>query len=420
MPPAAAMTRGVAALAALGLAAEFTDLASGTEPTAWTCLLRAADGTVAPMGQGTGKGRRADAQVGALFEALEHYLGGPACFDPTTLESVTTEQVLAGPLEAEASAVLLTELSDRHLACHRYQPLLGGGEDLLVPLYLSMPWYVERDANGLRVDVGDDCDYRDLMRYSCNSGAAIGVTAAEALLHALNEVIERDAFSLLLARTFLGDPKSRLNAIDPATLPRHVKEAHAAAERLVDASVHVLDITSDLAVPTMLAYVPPEGARPHRRGVGTSLYPAYAVWRAITEFVQLALASARPASIGGWPCHPDLGGLAAAHPDLHACGRFDLTEHLRTTGISPFTPAARTPRTPAHQLRELVALLATHGHRPYYRTVATLPGDITAVHVIVPGLERFMLVTDGNVVIPGRRAGTPRLSAPRGQPLNGT
>ncbi|MEU6715100.1 YcaO-like family protein [Nonomuraea sp. NPDC046802] len=396
LPLPAALTRGMAAVAALGLEPEFASLGREAEPTAFVCRLRTADGTMPPMAQGVGKGRRLEARVGALFEALEHYLTGPACFDPATVEAIPGARVLAGPLRDEASALLLASAPDRPLACHRYRSMAADEQDLLVPLYLSAPWYVERQATRLRARAADAYDYRELMRYSCNSGSAIGVTAAEALLHALNEAIERDAFSLLLVRAFLSAAGSRLRTLDPGTLPEDSRRAHAAAQRLTGAPVHLLDITSDLGVPTVLAYVPPLNGVPHRRGTGTSLCPAYALWRALTELLQRTFAQA------GTRAGADLAGLAA-HPALHACGRFDLTDHLCAAETIPFTPARGALGPPAQQVRELVAMVTARGYRPYYRLAAELPGDVTVVHAIVPGLERFMLVTEGNLVLPGPR-----------------
>lgn len=48
-------------------------------------------------------------------------------------------------------------------------------------------------------------------------------------------------------------------------------------------------------------------------------------------------------------------------------------------------------------------MLASQGYPIFHRTVRALPTGVTVVHVVVPGLERFMLVTDGNLVLPGRR-----------------
>lgn len=106
-----------------------------------------------------------------------------------------------------------------------------------------------------------------------------------------------------------------------------------------------------------------------------------------------------------WFGVPLRGGLAglAAYPALHACGRFDLTDHLRDAVMIPFAAAGRVPHRPHAQLRKVIAILAARGYTPYRRTVATLSGEITAVHVIVPDLDRFMLISDGNLVLPGPR-----------------
>lgn len=409
-----AARRVTAALEELGLEPELTDLGRDGDPTAWACRLLTRDGNVPPMACGMGKGRREEARVGALFEALEHYLTGPALFDPAIVEPVRASDLAAGPLRDDACMVPLTRAPAERVACRWYRPL-GRGRATRVPLFLSDPWYVETHAAPLRARAGDGCDYTHLMRYSCNSGSAIGVTAVEALLHALNETIERDALSLFLVRAFLGTARPRLAVIDPATLPSELERAHAAAERLLGSPAYLLDITGDVGVPTMLAYTAPTPGRPHRRGTGTSLSPAYAAWRALTELLQSTLGETL-----AWSDASRRGGTAglAGYPELRACGRFDLTDHLRDAPAVAFPqdPPAGPPGHPRRQLRALRAALAAHGHTPYWRTVAAVTGEIVAVHVVVPGLERFMLVTDGNLVLPGPRgrAAARKLRLPEG------
>lgn len=472
-----------ATLSALGLRARLVDAGPGYDPCAWWCdLLGEADALSVACGMG--KGSREEARTGALFEAVEHYLTGPAGFDPGTVALAVPAELAAGPLCEDVCAALLTRMSGRGMACARYRAIGGGkhprdglsgrplaegrlsgdglsgggfggdglggdglnsdgvggnglnrdglnwdgfsGGDLaddslggdvldaesgadgeggvLVPLFLSAPWYLEAGSAPLRELLDDRCDYADLMRYSCNSGSAVGVTVAEALLHALNEAIERDALSLLLVRAFLGGPGFRPRLIDPGTLPDGPARAYAVAGKLTGSPVHLLDITSDLGVPTMLAYTLPTSRHPHRRGTGTSLSPSHAAWRALTELVQTTLGERLPAGAHRGPVAP------AAHPGLRACSRFDLGRALREAhlvSLSSDAPAG----TPGDQVRTVVAALAARGFTAYGRTVHTLPSGVAAVHVFVPGLERFMLVTDGNLVIPGRRGRAAALSA---------
>ncbi|MGW0808113.1 YcaO-like family protein [Nonomuraea sp. NPDC002799] len=404
VPPAEAARRAAAALAALGLRARFADAGAGRDPTAWWCGLYGDAQDASPLITcGMGKGWQEEARLGALFEAIEHYLTGPAGFDLSAVRPAAPAVIAAGPLGEDACGLLLSRMPGRRMACLRYRALSGSGERLM-PMFLSAPWYVETGAAGLRELAGDDCDYAHLMRYSSNSGSAVGVTSAEALLHALNEAIERDALSLLLVRAFLaeggaGEPL-RPALIDPDTLPPDLARAHATAEELTGSPVHLLDITSDLGVPTMLAYTAPTARQRHRRGTGTSLSPAYAAWRGLTELVQTTLGErlSSPAA----PAHGDPAALAA-HPALHACWRFDLTGVLRRARVVPFPQAAEAAGTPGGQLRIVAASLRSRGLTAYCRTVRVLAGGVTAVHVIVPPLERFMLVTEGNLVVPGRR-----------------
>jgi ribosomal protein S12 methylthiotransferase accessory factor YcaO len=457
-----------ATLSALGLRARLADAGPGHDPSAWWCDLLG-DADAAPVACGMGKGSREEARTGALFEAVEHYLTGPAGFDPGTVALAAPAALAAGPLCEDVCAALLTRMSGRGMACAHYRAIGGGklprnglsgrslaegrlsgdglsgdgfggdglggdglnwdgfsGGDLaddslggdvldaesgadgeggvLVPLFLSAPWYLEAGSAPLRELLDDRCDYADLMRYSCNSGSAVGVTVAEALLHALNEAIERDALSLLLVRAFLGGPGFRPRLIDPGTLPDGPARAYAVARGLTGSPVHLLDITSDLGVPTMLAYTLPTSRHPHRRGSGTSLSPSHAAWRALTELVQTTLGERLPAGTHRGPAAP------AAHPGLRACSRFDLGRSLREARMVPLSSDAPAG-TPGDQVRTLVAALAARGFTAYGRTVHTLPSGVAAVHVFVPGLERFMLVTDGNLVIPGRRGRAAALSA---------
>ncbi|MEV0829752.1 YcaO-like family protein [Nonomuraea rubra] len=395
MPLVEAGRHSTAALAALGLRAELVDVGGGRDPAAWWCGLVSRAGP-SPVACGMGKGGTDEARLGALFEAMEHHLTGPSGFDPAVVEPAPPACLAAGPLRADVCAPMLAATPGRRMACRRYHALTGGG-DALVPLFLSAPWYLEAEAAPLRERAGDDCDYTHLMRYSCNSGSAVGVTVAEAVLHALNEAIERDALSLLLIRVFLGGRGFRPGLIDPGTLPRASTRAYALAEELTGSPVHLLDITSDLGVPTMLAYTAPTSRHPHRRGTGTSLSPSHAAWRALTELVQTTLGEELGGGARGDPA------ALGAHPALAACGRFELTDVLREARVLPFPAAEPASGTPGTQARTVAAMLAARGFRGYVRRVRDLPGGVVAVHVMVPGLERFMLVTDGNLVVPGPR-----------------
>src|SRR5262249_13330759 len=69
----------------------------GGNPGATQCRLHYPDGKTASWMMGCGKGHRDVARVGALYEALEHYLTGPEDFRPECLALRSAHRVAAAP-----------------------------------------------------------------------------------------------------------------------------------------------------------------------------------------------------------------------------------------------------------------------------------------------------------------------------------
>ena len=120
-----------------------------------------------------------------------------------------------------------------------------------------------------------------LFRFHTN-GIASGNTMEEAILHALFENIERDAWSIAEFRdrtngdVIIRDPESL-----PAKLIRKFEEQGI--------TIHLKDLTSDLGIPTIGASADDTVSKDPELlviGVGTHLNPEIAAVRAITEVAQ--------------------------------------------------------------------------------------------------------------------------------------
>ncbi|MEV0052608.1 YcaO-like family protein [Saccharopolyspora shandongensis] len=353
-------------------------------------------GAPAPDARGVGKGRnQAEARLFALGEALERFLTGPASLDSEAVRFITAEQLAGDVLAGEASAPLFRQLTGSEIACYTYQTLHAGRDDATIPLYLGAPWYAGQDGHIHRDRVGDRTDYQGLSRYSVQSGYGLAPTQDQATVHALLETVERDACSLLAIRTFIsGRPPT---VIDPHTLPDDLAFLHTQAQREVDATVHLIDATSDLGIPTVLAYCTPRDGSPYLRGQAAALATHDAVTGAITELLELLLSPTPPQPIALTPLKP--------YPALHRCARFDLTDALQRAHTTAFLDRP-SPEAPGAQLEELLAHLAAAGFTAYRRHVAVLPGEVSAVHTVVPGLERFFAIVNGALVVPGPRGRT--------------
>lgn len=212
----------------------------------------------------------------------------------------------ATPVEAEVSAMM--EGIERYSAEAGAVPMLTGrhpdiaaGRNALDPRDLilppradagrTVPWVQGYDivqeeevlvpAHAVFHPLGRE--HGELFRTSTN-GIASGNTREEAVFHALMEVIERDAWSLVEVTK---DAGPRVEGIDRG-IAGDLLRRFAAAE--VD--VVVRDITSDIGVPTFAAVADDTVLRDPAlltMGMGTHTNAGIAVLRALTEVAQSRL-----------------------------------------------------------------------------------------------------------------------------------
>ena len=387
-----AIDRCLKAIGDLGWDAELTDL--GGDPGAWKCALSAGGRHLA---NGFGKGPTDSARAGAVFESLEHRVSGPHGVLSETIRLCSSHEVAAGALRDDPGVAVLADTADGLLACRAYRDLVGG-RTTFVPVYLSCPDYLRDDYEELREALSDDYDYTTVERYATNSGCAAGATRAEALVHALNEAIERDAWSVLLLRTFLapGSPAPLVIARD--SLPPGLAELAGYAEQRVGKPVFLIDMTTDIGVPSVMAYsVPEAGAPAHRFGCGASLSRRHAITRALNKILQ-CVATDEAFGIPEMPLPEHL----REYPPFFACAVMDFSTALTRAHTVDFAETA-APADPEHHLEHLVEALTGRGYRPWVREMFRAENGVTVVSVIVTGLEKFMVVTSGNLVVPGPR-----------------
>lgn len=387
-----AIDHGLKAIRDMGFEAELTDL--GGDPGAWKCALSAGGRHLA---NGFGKGPGDSARAGAVFESLEHHVSGPQGVLPETVELRSSHEVAAGALRDDPGVAVLADTPDDLLACRAYRNL-ADGRTTSVPVYLSCPDYLLDDNEGLREALGDDYDYTTVERYATNSGCAAGSTEAEAVVHALNEAIERDAWSMLLLRTFLAPDSPAPMVIGRNSLPPELAELAGYAEQRVGKPITLIEMTTDIGVPSVMAYSTPEsGAPAHRFGCGASLSRYHAVTRALNEILQCVATD----EAFGVPEMP-LPERLREHPPFFACGVMDFSEALTRAHTVDFVGTA-APDDPEHHLRQLIGVLTERGYHPWVRDMFRAENGVAVVSVIVTGLEKFMVVTSGNLVVPGPR-----------------
>ena len=193
-----------------------------------------------------------------------------------------------------------SEIHDRRIEMMTYPEMTMHGrvldpKDLILPEGADtdhlLPWFEGYDiANDEPIFVPAHAvfhplppRYRPLFRTTTN-GLASGNTREEAIFHALAEVIERDAWSLVEASRNTG----------PAVVDIDDESLTGMQKKFADAQVEVTvrDITSDIGIPTMAAVADDVLLRDPTLltiGIGTHTSARIAVMRALTEVAQSRL-----------------------------------------------------------------------------------------------------------------------------------
>lgn len=318
-----------------------------------------------------GKGETLEAaKVSALMEAIESW-HGERIDQPVRVASyreLSQQALVAHPAELPLRA-------DAPWADERPIEWIAG-EDLFThqPCWLPLDTVCTSFVEGV--------GRRPLFVKSTN-GLASGNHPLEAVVHALFEVIERDALTLWSLQP---EAARREGWVDPSTVDDAPLQAVFAT--LQDKGIRMLleDVTSDLGVPVFSCTLVDDPASAHWRAIpkivghGCHFDPVVALSRAVHEAIQ-----SRVTVIAG--SRDDL----FPRDYLNAAGREDharLVEDARQAR-RPFRRADDAPQ-PAfeHDLQRLLDLLQARGIRQVVAVnLQRADIGIPVAKVVVPGLE---------------------------------
>ncbi|GAA2514242.1 YcaO-like family protein [Winogradskya consettensis] len=263
-------------------------------------------------------------------------------------------------------------------------PLTGGtvldwvaGRGLLTGRTVPVP------LETVRLDFTARRDWARVLFRPTSNGLAAGNTLAEATLHGLQELIERECVT-----EYTEAPVAQRRYVDPDEVTMPGTRAIVAALRAADCWTEVCDITDDLGVACYGATIWSPSLPLVFGGFGCHVEPGIAVGRALAEAVQ-----SRMAAVSGVrdDIHPRVYELA----DPLARPPVDLDRTIR-----PLRPSPELPDS----IDEVITDYAT---RVYARTgVEPFVVDLTheelglpVCKVYAPGLRMFQ---DSKVSRPGR------------------
>ncbi len=354
---------------------------------------------------GCGKGIGIQSKVSATFEAFEHYYSYKLATDikHDALKFMSYAEVIA-----HGSKPLLADLlPNRMLMDETWEVTLPWVEFLsfqnrkkfYYPLFLVEPRYLEFNNKFM----ADKFNYQHLCALSCDSGTSSGTSFVEAAIHGLNECIERDACSIFLVESFL---KQRpIHLIDKLTLPENLLNYVKLIEAEFADELAIVDITSDIQIPTFCVAFTRQKVLIQAKGYGTSLSKDYALERALLEALQPLhlrnenLAQAEKDVVQNLAPYPDLQSAAVA--DL---GQMIVDGNFVRKSFQDIEDPIQKHMGTSSQLSEIMRRIKAVGLVPHYMHLTEKKNSVTCLKVIVPGMDNFFLVSDGKLVLPGKRA----------------
>lgn len=156
----------------------------------------------------------------------------------------------------------------------------AGGRGLLTGREMLAP------IDCIRLDGTRPGDWPAMFFWPTSGGLATGNTVADAVLHALHELVERASVA-----AYHRSPPSRRRHVDPASSPDPVTRRIADALCAVDCTVTVCDITGPTGLPCYAATIWSADVPMRCAGSGCHVNPSIALGRAMAEAVLTRLAA---------------------------------------------------------------------------------------------------------------------------------
>lgn len=388
--PEMAMEIAESTMAKLKLRAEFNTY--GTDLKTYHCkLLDTKNNT---LFYGCGKGIGIQSKVSACFEAIEHYAVHAFCQYNHNRERYYS---LDNPL-------IVNKLKELHLLdprIYRHQEKIPFAQcvEIITGEYLYYPFYLLDPRYGKKPPSTDQFNYQPYAWNACDSGIASGTSREEASIHALNEAVERDAYSLFLIQAFLLNNK--ISIIDKQSVPEYLKKMIKHLEKEYSEELILVDITSDIGIPTVLVSMTNQPMVIQPIGCGTSLFKDYALERALLESLQ-------PLHLFNKHLEKNQNQTLKnfiTTPLLAKCAKADISQLIKNSQMVNFNslPGYHEDMSLERQLHTIIQRIRDKNFAIYTTTIADIDTGFHCVKYIIPGFEQFYLVEIGKYILPNKR-----------------
>lgn len=394
-------------LETMGLAPEIK--VAGLNAFAAKCTLRATNGSQVSvgLGKGFGKGDLESCEVGAVFEAIEHYWTDYKKLDPDIISYVSGKTLCCSHSAGLPKLIraIIEQDCEKTLPCLSYTSLCGS-KRTLYPIALLLPSYVDGLLSGEINNPKDRFDYNALGRYSTNSGVAIGMNRTESIVHGMLETIERDATSQFLIDVFLLRDQTALRRLNISSIPEQLREFTLSIEEELKAKAHIYEFRNRFGIPTFCTWLDTKRHSIYVHGFGCSLSRDHALIRSLSEAAQVYLCCTQLHN--GEIVQKISEGMLrkTMHYPLHRqCVQFDLGGLEEKIGFIPIDYSEISTCDTDHQLdrylEKLSSIIQNHGSTAFSAILYESDNSgITVTHNMISDQDYFHIAREGNIVLP--------------------
>lgn len=347
------------------------------------CIL--SDSKKQQVSVGMGKGMNHMPVLGAEFESIEHLFYNSQTH--SAKQRVLVSQIMEQDLDFLDDPALNQLSKNTKLTVDSFVDI-ESSKEVYYPFFLSDVNFID---DGVSIN-------NHAYQYASDSGYASGSTVNEALLHSINELIERDSISRFIIKYGLGIKENSVTAfkIIPKSLPKDLYKIYLGLKDTVDTEVILVKVINNYQIPTYFTAVLSQGSDILPiYGSGSSVDERYAVMRSLTEAYQLVSVKK------GSESQQLRKRLNLIWSEISPVKMLSLTftKKLASMRYRQYDIYAKEVDRMISYERER---LRQEGRKIYYRVVKEDPGFVL-VQSLIPHFERFNLVFEGQIV-------TPRLS----------
>ena len=343
---------------------------------------------------GGGSGYDQHGKIKALYEALEYSLSFQICANNqierlhhfSSATSPSTQFLLHKKIMPN---VLLEEPYLSHSypwieLSHYQQP----EKTLHYPLGLIYPFISQLEH--LNPSLHKD----QLGELSNDTGLAIGASPEEAMIHGINQWVERDAYSLFLLKTIVNKNPVPARLIIKETLPEDLLVIVQALEKHYQEEIFIVDISSNTRIPAFVVSFSRQNMLLQPQGSGASLAKEVALKQALFEsmqykdrFNQNAQKYRQENELHLAKTPLLLQAMKANIPDLKKQKQY-IEVDWQTIASYPLVNNLK------EQIELMVDLLAKQGVNIFYTNLYQSISGVSLSYILIPELESFGHIRD--------------------------